>query len=123
MPPRQLLLRRLLGTLLVLALAFLALALLSLFSPGVSLSNFERIKVGMSVIEVEGLLGGPGELGRSPETGWNWDDGGPDNSTRIWRRERHTITVTLDSAQRVLTKEQNGLQPDYLYFLRGLLPW
>jgi hypothetical protein len=115
----------LLGTLIVLLLVFL---LLSLPWPGLTFSNFYRIRNGMTLSDVEGILGGPGEMGWFPHTGADWGDE-PDPSTWIWwdrrdSRDRVTITVRLDSNKRVREKEYKGPPAgSYLDFLRNLLPW
>jgi len=97
--------------------------------PGISYGNSERIGAGMSVSEVEAILGGPGKLG--PEY---WGDQGPgepqgcedcNKKVRIWQNTQERIIVRFDDQLRVTRKIYYGPPQGggYLDFFRRILPW
>ena len=72
---------------------FLCLALLGCADP-VTLENFNRIKTGMSMTEVESILGGPG---KSYE------------GIKIWRgRGNRTVIVEFDDRGLVVNQTRDG---------------
>jgi hypothetical protein len=111
------------GTFVVLGLVLLVLVLLSLLLslpwPGVTVANAERIQQGMTLREVEILLGGPGKMGS-----YRWDGGGDGPFARTWHRGEVYIQVRLDAAGRVQEKKFDGPPPvGYLDYLRRLFVW
>ncbi len=77
----------------LLIVGFLCLALAGCADP-VTLENFNRIKTGMSMTEVETILGGPG---RSYE------------GIKIWRgRGNRTVTVEFDDRGLVVNQTRDG---------------
>jgi hypothetical protein len=87
-----------LGVLGLLALAgALATQWLVSLRPGVTQANFERIHVGMTLPEVNNLLGSAGRKAIN------------DPSFRIWEGEGVFVLVTLDESGCVATKSWNDL--------------
>jgi hypothetical protein len=115
--------RVLLWALLILALVYLLLVILSLPWTGVNSDSYERIESGMTLKEVEGILGGPGRMGLSGPTRMDWEIG-PDPSKWFWSHGKVTITVRLGEDGRVCAKDYEGPPEDgYLDYFRRLLPW
>ncbi len=93
--------------------------------PGITRANYERIREGMTLQQVEGLLGGPsGNYSRIPdkEAGlWAIDPDRPDLGRRffigreVWTGDALAVAVWFDDEGRVARKES------YETLDRGLL--
>ena len=77
-------------------------------------ANFDQIKVGMTMTEVEKLLGGPGTEDSSPQ-GMTINEAGVAGSSRaskdrifIWKEEGATVTVVFQDGK-VVERRQTGL--------------
>jgi hypothetical protein len=115
--------RALLWALLVLGLVYLILVILSLPWRGVNRDSYEGIESGMTLKEVEAILGRPGTMGLSGPTRMDWEIG-PDPSKWFWSSGKVTITVRLDDDGRICAKDYEGPPEDgYLDYFRRLHPW
>jgi hypothetical protein len=114
--------------LLGLGLALLALGLaftdwVLSFQPGATEANVKRIRVGMTLEEVEALLGGPArvtcKLGEWP------DNGQPRRRACFWGGATGATCITLDVTGRVESAEwaRSTEQPSPLARLRAWLGW
>jgi hypothetical protein len=103
-------------------------------NPGVTQANYERIREGMTLPEVENLLGGPpGNYSRIPdkEAGlWTIDPSRPDLNRQffigreVWIGNELAVAVWFDDRGRVARKEAyETLDRGLLQRLRDLLGW
>jgi hypothetical protein len=100
--------------------------------PGVTRANYERINAGMTLAEVEAVLGPgahhpPNEIDKiviativliavEPHT--------PDGETKLWFGSKCGIAVRFDAGKHVVAKEQHELPPSgHLARLRAWLGW
>ena len=113
-----------------LAILWLACAL----RPGITQANYERIRVGMTLPEVEDRLGGPpGNYSRIPdkEAGlWTIDPNRPGLNRQffigreVWIGDELAVAVWFDERGRVVRKESYPtLGRSLLQRLRDLLGW
>ncbi len=107
----------------VLALGWLAAVVLTRPKPGITKENYDRITYGMTLAQVQGLLGGEGE---EPDPSGNtfvrpplgmmrsiWAAGVPMSTTFVltWRGDGLTAYVTFEGGlvvQRAWTKDGQG---------------
>src|SRR5262249_17303556 len=105
------------------ALMYLLLVVLSLPWPGVNRDTYERIEIGMTLKEVEAVLGRPGKMCHSGPTRMDFRTW-PNTSRWFWSRGKVTITVRLGPDGRVCSKDYDGPSQDsYLDYFRHTLPW
>jgi hypothetical protein len=102
--------------------------------PGMTKANYERIRLGMTLAEVEGILGGPaGDYSRRCTAerfpALVGGDGGdvvnlPDGTWKCWRSDEGEVGVLLTPDEHVAWKEAQEYVPaPFLDRLRRLLPW
>jgi hypothetical protein len=102
--------------------------------PGVTQANYQRIREGMTLQEVESLLGGPpGNYSRIPdkEAGlWTIDPSRPDLDRQffigreVWIGNELAVAVWFDDQERVARKESYAtLDRSLLERLRDRLGW
>jgi hypothetical protein len=85
--------RLLLGAGLLAVLAFAGVLLaprLLAPEPGVTAENFQRIRKGMTLEEVEAILGQPGSWGNQPPSRFGADDG---PVRKVWSNRRDTVII------------------------------
>ena len=104
------------------------------FRPGITQANYERIREGMTLQEVQKLLGGPpGNYSRIPdkEAGlWTIDPNRPDLNRQffigreVWIGNELAVAVWFDDQERVVRKESyETLDRSALQRLRDRLGW
>ena len=113
--------------LVVAGLALVALAMLLtdrlLWAPGLTADNMRRVRPGMTLAEVEELLGGPATVtvdlhpvAPGEERGYRW--------LRHWKAEGAAVDVTFFEDGRVMTAGGGSRsRPGPLTRLRSLLGW
>jgi hypothetical protein len=121
------------------ALALLALTGLAVLRrlpprPGITRANYERLREGMTVQQVEGILGGsPGNYSRfsDKEAGlWALDFEDPELSRQyfrgreVWVGDELAVAVWFNDGGLVRRKAAFDIvEPTFLERLRRLLPW
>ena len=122
----------LLGTAGCACLVALGIVWLLEFRSGITKSNYRRIREGMTLQEVQSLLGGPpGNYSRFPEKEaglWTIDPDRPDLNREffigreVWIGNELAVAVWFDEQERVHKKEMYEMpQGDWLQRLRDLL--
>lgn len=102
--------KRITGSLCALSCA----VLLAACGPEVTNANFEQIEVGMSMVEVEGIIGGSGEKQevRGSSIGATGvesaGNSGDDRQTYVWADGNKQIIIVFEDGQ-VSSKRQTGL--------------
>jgi hypothetical protein len=122
-----------LGAVVLLGLASFCVIAFAVPRSGVTLENYERIQVGMTLPEVEGILGTPvdGYFMDEDENVLYLADVVDDESGELsklnilWVGDDVVVRVTLDSRKQVHSKSiEKKAHPSTLFArLRRLLPW
>jgi hypothetical protein len=117
-----------LKTILVLLVLLLVFRVVILFydrpSPGITLENAERIRVGMSEKEVEEILGEEGKRGLRPHLGnpQDWNGGAWGGNNKAWvAKDGGVIWVGLEN-DKVIWAETN-LSPSNKGFFKTIKEW
>jgi hypothetical protein len=102
--------------LVALALAFTDWALS--LQPGVTEANIKRLRKGMTLGEVEAVLGGPGEP-------LNEDEDGHPLGPWVWRGPDAHVMVIINSGRlsQILWSQPEQARPGFLARLRAWLGW
>jgi hypothetical protein len=98
--------------------------------PGVTQENYDRITYGMTLVEVQGLLGGEGEEWEPMGNTWPQLDVGKVGFGRTWRGDGLTVYVSFQDGhawQRAWMKDGYGESESpsepFPACLLHLLPW